>query len=99
MQLNPHYKPRLSPMCRPLLRALRSLGGSASPRQAFEQIYQELNPSPEERSRRTDSGALQFENKIRWARKELVDVEFIDNSVHGTWTLTPLGRAVTRGLL
>lgn len=99
MQVTPNYTPRLRTMCRPVLLALRDLGGSAPRHLVLDRVYEEFAPSPEARADRTPSGAPRLENNISWARKDLVDIGFIDGSEHGVWRLTRLGREVADKLL
>lgn len=74
-----------------LLDALRSLGGSAEARDAYDWIASEVSLSDEERERRNKGGINRFENQVHWARQYLVWEGLIDSSRRGVWTLTPSG--------
>lgn len=74
-----------------LLDALRSLGGSAEARDAYDWIASAVALPDEERERRNKGGINRFENQVHWARQYLVWEGLIDSSRRGVWTLTPSG--------
>jgi restriction system protein len=74
-----------------LLDALRSLGGSAEARDAYDWIASAVALADEERERRNKGGINRFENQVHWARQYLVWEGLIDSSRRGVWTLTPSG--------
>lgn len=91
----------------PVLKALKSLGGSARPREVCDEVIEQLNlhgsPILEETLK---SGVSRFENKIAWVRQYLVSAGYVDNSVRGVWSLTekgkcsgPLSESEVNGLL
>ena len=76
----------------PILDALRSLGGSAKPREISEWIGETHNiPDSILNACYEKSGQLKFPNQIAWARQYLVWEELLDSSKHGVWTLTSKG--------
>lgn len=80
---------------RPLLGALKELGGSATPAEARRQIIKNEKMSDEEVSKtRGKTKVNKFENEVAFARSYLVVAGYIDNSVHGIWSLTEKGKSV-----
>lgn len=78
-----------------LLRVLRDFGGQARPRDAipaviaaFPQITDQELAEKEANGRGT-----KLENRIRWARQDLLISEHIDGSERGVWKLTAKGAA------
>ncbi len=79
----------------PLLNALKKLGGSATPKDARNQIILDENLSEEEVSElRGKTNVNKFENEVAFARNYLVYAGYISNEQHGIWTLTPEGNTV-----
>ena len=79
----------------PLIKALRNLGGSATPQEAREKIIENEKLSKEDISQtRGKNNVNKFENEVAWARNYLVKGGYIDNSVKGIWTLTDAGKTV-----
>lgn len=75
----------------PLLECLRSLGGSAKPREVSDWIAETLNLSDEQREETLKSGQERFHNQVQWARQYLVWEGLLDNERRGVWTLSPKG--------
>ncbi|WP_334178619.1 restriction endonuclease [Pseudoxanthomonas sp.] len=75
----------------PLLDCLRSVGGSAKPKEVSSWIAKTLDLPPEITDLTIKSGANRFHNQVQWARQYLVWQGLIDDSRRGVWTLTPLG--------
>src|ERR1700743_921988 len=76
----------------PVLDALRSLGGSARPREITQWIGVHLNiPDDVLNERYEKSGVLKFQNQVAWARPYLIWEELLHSSEHGVWTLTTKG--------
>lgn len=75
----------------PIVAALRDLGGSARARDVIDLVLDNVDLSDDERAERLTSGALKVDNQVRWARQRLAETGWIDDSVHGVWTLTPSG--------
>jgi restriction system protein len=78
----------------PVLAAVRTLGGSARPREVYDYVARTLGISDAERSIPNQSGVSRFENDVAWARFYLARAGYLDASRHGVWALTDNGRAV-----
>lgn len=77
---------------RPIIDALRELGGSATPAKTREIIIKNEELSEEEIAEtRGKNNVNKFENEVAFARSYLVKSGYIDNSVNGVWTLTEKG--------
>ncbi len=80
---------------KPLIIALKELGGSATPEEARNQIAKDMNLSQEILSEtRGETKQRKFDNEVAWARNYLVYENIIDKSVRGVWTLTEKGLSV-----
>lgn len=80
---------------KPLIQALRDLGGSGTPAQARQKIVENEKLTDEEISiKRGKNNANKFENEVAFARSYLVKTGYIDKSVYGIWTLTDAGKNV-----
>lgn len=80
---------------KPLIQALRDLGGSGTPAQARQKIAENEKLTDEEISiKRGKNNANKFENEVAFARSYLVKTGYIDKSVYGIWTLTDAGKNV-----
>ena len=80
---------------RPVLQALRDLGGSATPEDTRKKIIENENLSAEEvNATRGKNNVNKFENEVAFARSYLVKADYIDNKVYGIWTLTDKGQTV-----
>lgn len=80
---------------KPLIQALRDLGGSATPQQARQRIIENEQLTKEEISEtRGKNKVNKFENEVAFARSYLVTAGYIDKSVYGIWTLTEAGKIV-----
>lgn len=75
----------------PLLECLRSLGGSAKPREVSDWIAETLQIPDEKREETLKSGQERFHNQVAWARQYLVWEGLLDGSRRGVWTLTKKG--------
>lgn len=80
---------------KPLLQALKDLGGSATPKEARNKIIENEKLTEEETSAVVGKTQTpEFNNDVAWARQYLVRGGYIDNRLHGTWTLTESGWSV-----
>ena len=77
----------------PLLDALRKLGGSASGREAIEQVARDLSISDAAQNEVMSSGSPRFPNQVAWARFYLSREGLLDSSKRGVWSLTKKGWA------
>ncbi|MCD7894374.1 MAG: AAA family ATPase [Erysipelotrichaceae bacterium] len=80
---------------KPLLTALKELGGSAKPKEARNQIIIDENLSDEEVNiTRGKNNVNKFENEVAFARNSLVYAGYISKEKRGIWTLTKEGYEV-----
>lgn len=80
---------------RPIVQALRELGGSGTPAEVREKIVENEHLTKEEISvLRGKTKVNKFENEVAFARNDLAAAGYIDRSVRGVWTLTETGKAV-----
>lgn len=80
---------------KPLIQALRDLGGSAKPIDARKKIIENENLTNKEiNATRGKNKVNKFENEVAFARNYLVDAGYIDKSIYGVWTLTEIGKKV-----
>ena len=80
---------------RPVIQALRDLGGSATPADTRRKIVEnERLTEAEIRETRGRTNVNKFENEVAFARSYLVRGGYINNSVRGVWTLTGAGKTV-----
>jgi len=80
---------------RPIVQALRDLGGSGTPAEVRAKIVENEHLTQEEISKtRGKTNVNKFENEVAFARKDLVAAGYIDKSIHGVWTLTEAGNTV-----
>ncbi len=78
---------------KPIIQALRDLGGSATPNDTRTKIIENEKLSSEEINGASgENNFNNFENEVAFARRYLVKAGYIDNSVYGIWTLTELGK-------
>jgi len=76
----------------PILDALRSLGGSATPVEVVNQIARDLAVSDDVQNELMSSGQLRFPNQVAWARFYLTREGLLDASRRGVWSLTEKAR-------
>lgn len=80
---------------RPLLQALKDLGGSATPKEARNKIIENEKLTEEETSAVVGKTQTpEFNNDVAWARQYLVRGGYLDNSTRGVWKLTENGWTV-----
>ena len=80
---------------RPVIQALRDLGGSATPEDTRKKIIENEKLSDEDvNATRGKNNVNKFENEVAFARSYLVKAGYIDNTVYGIWTLTEKGMTV-----
>ena len=77
---------------KPVIQALRDLGGSATPQDTRNKIIENEHLTEEViNETRGKSNVNKFENEVAFARNYLVYGGYIDNSTHGIWKLTDEG--------
>ncbi len=81
---------------KPIIQALRDLGGSATPQETREKIIINERLIEEEVSEfRGKNNVNKFENEVAYASAYLIDGGYIDNSASGIWKLTDEGWKVS----
>ncbi|MBJ7531108.1 AAA family ATPase [Dehalococcoides mccartyi] len=77
---------------KPVIQALRDLGGSATPQDTRNKIIENEHLTEEEINEiRGKSNVNKFENEVAFARNYLVYGGYVDNSTYGIWNLTDEG--------
>lgn len=77
---------------KPVVDALKKLGGSARPKEVRDQIAKDLNLSKAEITEtRGKTKQNKYANEVAWARNYLAYEGIIDKSERGVWTLTDKG--------
>lgn len=80
---------------KPLLEALKELGGSATPSEVRKKIIEKEKLSEENINEvRGKNEVNKFANELAFARNYLVYEGLIDGSERGIWKITKLGRAI-----
>ena len=80
---------------KPLIQALRDLGGSGTPAESRAKIVENEQLSDEEvNAIRGKNNVNKFENEVAFARSYLANAGYIDKSIYGVWTLTEAGKSV-----
>lgn len=80
---------------KPLLQALKELGGEGKPKDVYNLIAQNEHLTDEELSEvRGKTNVNKFRNEVAFARNYLVYGGYIDNGTHGVWKLTSKGTTV-----
>ena len=75
-----------------LLAVLAELGGRARPRDVYPAVTARFpNIAPEDLAVALKDGQARWQNRIRWARQDLVEANMIDPSERGWWSLTDRG--------
>ena len=80
---------------KPIIDALKDLGGSGTPEEVRNWIIEHEHLSEtiihEKRGAKQQS---KFKNDVAWARNDLAEAGYIDRKVRGKWTLTEQGKTV-----
>lgn len=80
---------------RPLIKALRDLGGSATPTEVRNKIILNEQLKDEEiTATRGKNNVNKLRNELAFARNYLVSAGYIDGSIRGVWKLTESGKSV-----
>ena len=80
---------------RPIVQALKDLGGSGTPAEVRARIVINEHLNQEEINvTRGKTKVNKFENEVAFARNDLAVAGYIDKSVRGIWTLTDAGKQV-----
>lgn len=75
----------------PVHRAMRQLGGQATPKQVYAHIAQHEGLSSEDMAQTNQNGKPTFENRAAWARFYMTKAGWMYAPKHGVWALTELG--------
>lgn len=79
----------------PLVRALKDLGGRATPQEACNKIVENEQVAEAVLNEKVGKNNInKFSNEVAWARHCLVFNGYIDNTEHGIWKLTEAGQTV-----
>lgn len=84
--------PKFVQLFGPVLDALRSLGGSAEPRQVMDKVIELADITSEELKETNKNGLSKYENQVGWARFYLAKAGLIASKKRGLWSLTTEGR-------
>jgi hypothetical protein len=80
---------------KPLIQALRDLGGAATPASVREKIIENEGLSDEEINIiRGKNKVNKFKNDVAFARNYLVNAGYLNKGPYGTWSLTEDGKSV-----
>lgn len=86
------YKfPQFFQFIRPIVEALKDLGGSGKASEVTDAVIEKMNITEEELSHTIKSGISRIKNQIGWARFALVKSGYLDSSQRGVWSLTEKG--------
>lgn len=79
----------------PLLQEIEAAGGKAKPSELYGKVVRHFPQltSADREATHPISGAIIWENRVRWARQHLVNKGEIDASVYGIWKITEKGKA------
>ena len=78
---------------KPLITALKELGGSATPEEARQKIIEICSLTDDViNAKRGKNEAKKFDNEVAWARNYLTYEGMLDKSERGVWTLTQKGK-------
>lgn len=86
--------PEFARWINPVLKALKELGGSGTPREVVERVASNERLSEDILDSVNPAGGLRFPNQVHWARYFLAETGFIDRSRRGVWKLTDRGAAI-----
>ena len=77
----------------PLLHLVNSAGGEAKPKEIYEPLADYFKLTRQEREELLpNTSCRKFENRVQWARWQLVNKGFLDNAVRGVWKITEKGK-------
>ena len=79
----------------PVHRAMRHLGGQATPKQVYAYLTEHEGLTPEDMAHVNQNGKPTFENRAAWARFYMTKAGWMYAPKHGVWALTEKGKQVT----
>jgi len=83
--------PRFIRLIGAVLDALRSMGGTGTPKAVADWIVEQKLVTEAEQAEKMSSGASRFKNHVDWARFYLAKAGLISSAKRGIWALTPAG--------
>lgn len=89
--------PKFIQLFDPVLDALRSMGGSGSPKAVGDWIKAQGRAPEGEVDRLTKSGQSSFGNRTGWARFYLTKAGLLESRIRGVWSLTKAGQVARLG--
>ncbi|MGO0901738.1 restriction endonuclease [Clostridioides difficile] len=78
----------------PCFQAIDTLGGSATISEIDDEIAKILNLTDEEINYMHDNSTTKLKYRAAWARTNLKNVGYIENSKRGVWSITSVGKEV-----
>jgi len=91
--LNKNKGPEFIRFLKPVIDALKELGGSGKASEVVDLVIENTGISDDELDVTTRTGIPRIKNQIHWARMYLVHANLIDSSERGVWSLTEKGLA------
>jgi 5-methylcytosine-specific restriction enzyme B len=76
----------------PVHRAMKHLGGQATPRQVYAYIAEHEGLTAEDKAHVNQNGKPTFENRAAWARFYMTKAGWMYSPKHGVWALTEKGK-------
>ena len=93
MAINPNQVPPYHELFNPLLKALVTLGGSASIAEMYEVVVGDVGFSDDVLAiMHGNSNQTEIAYRLAWARTYLKQSGYLENSARGVWSLTEKGR-------
>ena len=87
--------PKTTDLLWPLLVGIKQLGGSATIQETMEQVALNLKLTEEDLDQSHTGGPRsEFNYRMAWARTMLKNIELINNTSRGVWTITQLGKQI-----
>lgn len=78
----------------PCFKAINNLGGSATNNEIDDEIAKILNLSDEEINYMHNDNTTRLKYQAAWARTNLKNIGYIENSKRGVWSITQLGKSI-----
>lgn len=84
--------PQFTRYFKPIVQALREIGGSGTTAEVIEKVIDLLGIPEAEQTERLKGGGFRVRNQVQWARLYLVRGGLLDSSKRGVWSLTEKGQ-------
>ncbi len=88
--------PKYDDLFNPLLKALHSLGGSASVQETEEEMSNILKLTDKQSNEKHRGNRTKLSYRLAWARNYLKRYGLLENSARGVWALTIIGNYTTK---